>query len=249
MHHSAATMQKSIVAAIQKTPGRRSCSTVDGGGASIARRRLVHHASTGTTGATSSAARQPTCRAAVSDSTPDQHDVGDAGGHVRLGERDRATCAVVVGERGLDRHEQQSAAEPHEQHRADGRRGDASHRQPDRPRAHQRGGRPEQCAPPDGAFEARGDHPRDQAPRRERRDVQAAGRVAQVELVTQVHDDEPGRCLQVGEPGQHQVRKPGQPVAPEPGVICVTIHSAARLHGREAGDPRARWPSWRAYRS
>src|SRR5829696_3395818 len=70
MHHSAAVVQNSIAAAIQNLPGRRPWATRDGGGASIAKCRLLHHASTGTASEASSAARQPACNAAVSDSTP-----------------------------------------------------------------------------------------------------------------------------------------------------------------------------------
>ena len=69
-HHSAATMQNSIVAAIQNTPGSRPCAVRDGGGASIASRRLRHHVSAGTTSETSSATRQPAFTAAASDSAP-----------------------------------------------------------------------------------------------------------------------------------------------------------------------------------
>ena len=130
-------------------------------------------------------------------------------------ERDRAALAVVVGERGLDRHEQQPAAEAHDQHRTDGHPSDAPRRQPDRPRAHHRGRRPEQRAPTEPALEPRGDHARDQAPGRERGDVQPTDRVAQVELVAQVADDEPRRRLQVGKPGKHHVRDPGEPIATE----------------------------------
>ena len=59
------------------------------------------------------------------------------------------------------------------------------------------------------------DHARDHAPGRERRDVQTARRVAQVELVAQVHDDQPRRRLQIGEPGEHHVRDPGEPIPTE----------------------------------
>jgi hypothetical protein len=85
----------------------------------------------------------------------DQHDVADAGRHVLLGQRDRAALAVVVGERGLARREQQPAADAHHEHRADGHHSDASRRQLDRPRAQQRGRRPEQRAPAECALEPR----------------------------------------------------------------------------------------------
>ena len=65
------------------------------------------------------------------------------------------------------------------------------------------------------------DHAGDHAPGREGRHVQSARRVAQVELVPQVHDDEPRRRLQVGEPGKHHVRDPGEPIPTELRVQLV----------------------------
>jgi phenylalanyl-tRNA synthetase beta chain len=70
MHHSAAVVQKSMAAAIQKTPGSASCLVRDCGGVSSGRRRLRNHTSAGTMSETSSAIRQPACSAAISDSTP-----------------------------------------------------------------------------------------------------------------------------------------------------------------------------------
>jgi hypothetical protein len=78
---------------------------------------------------------------------------------------------------------QQPATDAHDQHRTDGHLRDGPRRQPDRPRAHQRGRRPQQRAPPERTLEPRGDHARDRAPGRERRDVQPARGVAQVEFV------------------------------------------------------------------
>ena len=48
---------------------------------------------------------------------PDQHEVGQAGGDVGLGERDRAQGAVVVGQAGLHRRQHQAAADPHQEGR------------------------------------------------------------------------------------------------------------------------------------
>jgi hypothetical protein len=78
---------------------------------------------------------------------------------------------------------QQPATDAHDQHRTDGHLRDGPRRQPDRPRAHQRGRRPQQRAPPERTLEPRGDPARDRAPGRERRDVQPARGVAQVEFV------------------------------------------------------------------
>jgi len=98
-------VQKSIAAAIQNTPGRRPCATLDGRGASIASRRLLHHEhwdderrQEGDPPAHVQHGRQR--------QRADQHDVADAGGQAGLGQRDRAALAVVVGEGGLDRREE-----------------------------------------------------------------------------------------------------------------------------------------------
>src|SRR5829696_1451169 len=52
-------------------------------------------------------------------------------------------------------------------------------------------------------------------PAAKRRDVETAGRVAEVELVAEMRDDEPRRRLEVGEPGEHHVSEPGEPIATE----------------------------------
>jgi hypothetical protein len=120
------------------------------------------------------------------------HHSADAGGQVLLGQRDRAQLAVVVGERGLACRQQEPATDAHDQDRAYRHRGDGARRQPDGSRGQQRDRRPEQRAPAEGALEPRRDHARDRAPGRERGHVQPARGVAQVELLAQVHDDQPG---------------------------------------------------------
>ena len=214
-HHSAAVTQNSTAAAIQNTRGRRP-RTTPGGRRRVDRQPPVappHEQRDHERGEE----RDPPARVQRRRQRQGarQHDVGDAGRDVGLGQRHRATFTVVVGECGLDRHEQEPAAETHDQHRADRHRGDAPRGEPDRPRTHHHGGRPEQRPPSERALQRRGDPARDHAPGRERGDVQPADRVAQAELVAEVHDDESRRRLQVGEPGEHPVRDPGQPVATE----------------------------------
>ena len=73
-------------------------------------------------------------------------------------------CTVPIGERGLDRHEQQPAAEAHDQDRDEGQQHEATRRQADRAGTHDRRGRPEQPAPSDQALGARGDQAGERLP-------------------------------------------------------------------------------------
>ena len=68
---------------------------------------------------------------------------------------------------------------------------------------------------PEARLEPRGGDPGEEAAGGEGRDVQPAERVADVELVAQVRDDQARRRLQVGEPGEQRVGQPRQAVAPE----------------------------------
>ena len=78
----------------------------------------------------------------------DEDDVRDAGRDVRLGQRDGAELVVVVGERGLDRRQEEPAAQAHDEDRPDGRGHDVTRGQPDRAHREQGRGPPEQVPAP-----------------------------------------------------------------------------------------------------
>ena len=141
----------------------------------------------------------------------DQHDVGHARGDVGLGQRDRPPLAVVVGERGLDRDQQQRRrTTPIEQQRADVTGATRPSVSTTVPAAMHRRGQPEQRPAPeralgDGSRPARRSRfPRRTRPRAGRRSS-SSGRSSS----RRCGDDEPRRRLQIREPAEHR-RRPTQ---------------------------------------